>query len=423
MSPLQAHSLFATVWVMESLDFFFDYTCPYAYLASTTLARLQASVPVPIALRPMFLGGIFRAVGTPLSLFATLSPQKTEHSGKDMLRWAELFGAKLSMPTNHPMRSAKALRATLATECDPRVMHGFYEAYWVRNEDIDALDVLARVLRDAGHSSEAVLLRADAEETKTALRAQTDRAIALGVFGAPAYVVDGKELYWGQDRQHFVAKMRYEDFYESRNESRAMPATPRTLEIYWDFSSPFGYLGAMQATKLAERTGAKLIWRPMFLGGLFKTIGQADFPMATFSAAKQKHYMDDMDRWSSYWGVPFKFPSRFPINTVKAMRAYLVLPEERRDAFRDRTFTAFWGHDKDISNDAILAELIGSDGEAVLAKTQDPDVKQALVDCTSAAAKAGVFGAPTWVVDGKELFWGQDRIPLVERALMQGATS
>jgi len=65
----------------------------------------------------------------------------------------------------------------------------------------------------------------------------------------------------------------------------------------------------------------------------------------------------------------------------------------------------------------VLKALVGDDGEAVLARTQDPGVKKALIDATEAAVKAGVFGAPTWVVDGKELFWGQDRLPLVERAL------
>lgn len=400
---------------MKSLEFFFDYTCPYAYIASTSLARLQAHVSVPITLRPMFLGGVFRAVGTPLSLFATLSPSKTEHGGNDMQRWAALFGAPLKMPPNHPMRSAKALRATLASACDPKVVAGFYDAYWVRNENIDDPAILTRVLHDAGHNAAQVLAEAETEPTRAALRAQTDRAIALGVFGAPAYVVDGKDLYWGQDRQHFVANMRYEDFYPKPARRTRMS---HTLEIYWDFSSPFGYLGATQAKKLAARTGATLIWRPMLLGGLFKTIGQADFPMATFSAAKQKHYMDDMDRWSAYWGVPFKFPSRFPLNTVKAMRVYLALPESERDGYRDRTFEAFWGHDKDISSDAVLAELIGANAQEVLAKTQDPAIKQELIDCTNAAAKAGVFGAPTWVIDGKDLYWGQDRIPLVERALM-----
>jgi 2-hydroxychromene-2-carboxylate isomerase len=190
-----------------------------------------------------------------------------------------------------------------------------------------------------------------------------------------------------------------------------------TLEIYWDFSSPFAYLGSTQAEKVAARTGATLVWRPMLLGGLFRTIGQADVPLATWSQAKQKYTFTDMHRWAEHWGVPFKFPTRFPMLTLKAMRAYVALPEERRGAFREKTFRAYWAEDRDIADDGVLEELIGEGADAVMARTQDPAVKKELVDATQRAADAGVFGAPTWVVDGKELFWGQDRLPLVERAL------
>ena len=190
-----------------------------------------------------------------------------------------------------------------------------------------------------------------------------------------------------------------------------------TLEIYWDFSSPFAYLGSTQAAKLAERTGATLVWRPMLLGGLFKSIGQSDVPLFTWSDAKKKYYFEDMHRWATYWGVPFKFPTRFPMGTLKAMRTYLALPEARRNAFREATFRAYWAEDRDIADDGVLRELVGAEADDVLARTQDPAVKKELVDATQAAVAAGVFGAPTWVVDGKELFWGQDRIPLVERAL------
>jgi 2-hydroxychromene-2-carboxylate isomerase len=191
----------------------------------------------------------------------------------------------------------------------------------------------------------------------------------------------------------------------------------RTLEIYWDFSSPFAYLGSTQAERVAKAHGATLVWRPMLLGGLFKAIGQADVPLFTWSDAKKKYYYDDMHRWAAYWGVPFKFPSNFPTNSLKAMRVYLALPEERRADYRTRTFHAYWAEDRNIGDDAVLRELAGADGEAILARTQDPAVKKALVDATEHAVKTGVFGAPTWVVDGKELFWGQDRVPLVEREL------
>ena len=190
-----------------------------------------------------------------------------------------------------------------------------------------------------------------------------------------------------------------------------------TLEIHWDFSSPFAYLGSTQAEKLAARTGATLVWRPMLLGGLFRSIGQADAPIATFSPAKQKYVLEDMKRWAAYWDVPFTFPSRFPMMTLKAMRTYLALPEERRKDFREKTFRAYWAEDLDIADDAVLRQLVGQGADEVLARTHDPAVKKELLDATQRAVDAGVFGAPTWIVDGKELFWGQDRLQLVERAL------
>jgi 2-hydroxychromene-2-carboxylate isomerase len=162
-----------------------------------------------------------------------------------------------------------------------------------------------------------------------------------------------------------------------------------TLDFYWDFSSPFAYLGSTQA----------------------------DAPIATFSPAKQRYVGKDMERWAEHWGVPFKFPSRFPMNTVKALRVYLALPEERRRAYREATFRAYWADDRDISDDATLRELIGPGADEFLAKTADPAIKEALKVATDEAVQAGVFGAPTWVVDGSDLYWGQDRIVLVERAL------
>jgi 2-hydroxychromene-2-carboxylate isomerase len=196
-----------------------------------------------------------------------------------------------------------------------------------------------------------------------------------------------------------------------------------TLEIYWDFSSPFAYLGSTQAEAVAARHAATLVWRPMLLGGLFKAIGQADVPLFTWSDAKKKYTFDDMHRWAAFWGVPFKFPTRFPMSSLKAMRAYLALPTDaaRQKDYREKVFRAYWAEDRDIADDAVLRECLGAGADEVLARTQDPAVKKALIDATEHAAKAGVFGAPTWVVDGKELFWGQDRLPLVERELARPA--
>jgi 2-hydroxychromene-2-carboxylate isomerase len=394
----------------SSIDFWFDYTCPYAYLGSTQVEAVARRTGRTLTWKPMLLGGVFKAHATPQRLFETLSPAKAAHNARDLALQAERCGVALRMPAGHPFRSVEALRATIATGCDPRVIHGFYRAYWVDNRPVSDVSVMRDVLSAAGHDADAVLARLGDDALRDSLRARTDEAIALGVFGAPAYLVDGVELYWGQDRTRLF------DVPSSPSEVTAAP-TGRTLEIYWDFSSPYAYLGSVQAEALARRTGATLVWRPLLLGAVFRAIGQANVPMATYPEPKQRHTGLDLDRQSRFLGVPFRFPSRFPMNSVKALRAWLALPHEARDAFRARTFRACWADDRDIADDAVLADLLGPDADAVLAQITTPEIKRALQEATAQALDAGVFGVPTWVVDGRELLWGQDRVDVVEHIL------
>ena len=187
----------------------FDYSCPYAYLASTQVEAVAARAGAELVWEPMLLGGVFRANGTPQNLMNVLSPAKAVHNGRDMMRWAELFGMRLVVPSGHPMRTVEALRATLACGIDPKVIHGFYRAYWVEGRAPSEEETLRRVLSAAGHDPEAVLARLD--DFKDDLRVRTDRAISLGIFGAPAFVVTGPdhpdELFWGQDRLEFVERV------------------------------------------------------------------------------------------------------------------------------------------------------------------------------------------------------------------------
>lgn len=217
----------------------------------------------------------------------------------------------------------------------------------------------------------------------------------------------GDELFWGQDRIDFVEAA-----------VRRQPPQ-RTLDVYWDFSSPFAYLGCSQIGALAARTGASVRWHPVLLGGLFRAIGTPDVPLATFSEAKQRHVARDLERWAARWGVPYRFPSRFPTRSLDALRVYFALPEDRRDAYRDAVFRAYWAEDRDIADPAVLADCVGDPAlaSAALERTKSDDVKRALRESTEAAVARGVFGVPTFVVDEKDLYWGQDRLSLVEEAL------
>lgn len=111
------------------LEFYYDYSCPYAYLGSVRVRELAAKMGLPLEYAPMFLGGVFRAVQTPLNLMNVLSPAKAEHNAHDLQRWAQLFDVPLVIPPNHPQRTAAALRTTLTTGYDPAVVDGFFQTY------------------------------------------------------------------------------------------------------------------------------------------------------------------------------------------------------------------------------------------------------------------------------------------------------
>jgi len=404
----------------KSLEFWFDYTCPFAYLGSTQASALAVRMNVTLDYRPLLLGGVFRAVGQEQNLAGALGAAKAAHNAMDMQRWARRFGVELRMSPNHPMRSVEALRATLATKIDPKVIDGFYRAYWVENRDIADRDVVADVVGRAGHDAQAVLAAINTQAIKDDLKKRTDEGIAHGMFGVPTWIVDGEHLYWGQDRMMFVEGR---DPTDVKGPPRAPAATKqKTLEVFWDFSSPFAYLGCAQVEALAKRTNAALRWRPILLGGLFRSIGTPDVPLATFSQVKQRHIMKDIDRWAAYWGMPFKFPSRFPMNTVKALRTYLALPQDRRSAYQSAAFRAFWADDRDIGGDDVLVSCVGDEAIAkeALARASSDAVKGELRANTEEAAKRGVFGVPTFIVGGDDLYWGQDRLELVESALVSG---
>ncbi len=189
------------------IDFWFDFSCPYAYLASTQrhqLARDSQSVVTP---QPFLLGGVFRAIGQAQNLSTTLSPPKARHNRLDVIRWAAWFDVPLATPFRHPNRPVEALRALLATPREhwDAVIDGFYRLYWVESRDISDVNVLRERLMALNLDADAILTLAQTDAIKDELRQRTDRAIAAGVFGAPAFIVDG-QLFWGQDRLPFVVR-------------------------------------------------------------------------------------------------------------------------------------------------------------------------------------------------------------------------
>jgi 2-hydroxychromene-2-carboxylate isomerase len=395
-----------------TLEFFYDFSCPFAYLASTQIDRVAKRAKVPVEYKPFLLGGVFRALGDADGPMGRLAPVRARMNGLDMQRWAEHWGVPFNMPKNHPNRTVTALRAMLASGDIPRASHALFRAYWEHGNDVSDRDVVSRALSSAGFDGAALVARADEPALKDELRVRTDEAIQRGVFGAPATFVDG-ELFWGQDRLGFVERalgLEPEPLPPQR-------ADGRVLEFWYDFSSPFAFLGATQVEALAKRTGAKLVWRPFLLGALFRQIGTADVPLMTFSPQKQKWVADDLARFARLYQVPFRFPSSFPIRTVLPLRVALAAGDAIARVSR-ALFQAAWCDDRDIGNPDIVRTILTETGvpTELVDRANTDEIKAMLRNSTEEAERAGVCGAPCFRV-GAVLFWGQDRLELVEKAL------
>lgn len=193
----------------------------------------------------------------------------------------------------------------------------------------------------------------------------------------------------------------------------------KELTFFFDFSSPFAYLGATQVEDVAARTGAVVRYRPFLLGGLFRDIGTPNVPLFEATEPKRQNYLADMARWADHWGVPLRFPTRFPMNTIKPLRMIIALPEDERRRLVVPIFSAYWASDRDIADDATLrdvADAAGFNGAELLEKTKEEAVKGALKQAGDEARSLGICGAPSFLVNGL-LFWGQDRLLFVEKAL------
>jgi len=193
--------------------------------------------------------------------------------------------------------------------------------------------------------------------------------------------------------------------------------TEKTVELFFDLSSPYSYLAATQLSALARRAGAALVWRPMVLGAVFKASGNV---MPAASAAKARWMIDDLGRWAAEYGVPFRMTSRFPVNGLKAMRLIVIAEDEGlAEAASLAAFRALWADDRDITADAELRAIaaeVGMDPDRAMARLTEQAVKDRLRAYTDEAIRRGVFGAPAIFV-GDRLFWGNDRLHQVEAAL------
>jgi 2-hydroxychromene-2-carboxylate isomerase len=195
------------------------------------------------------------------------------------------------------------------------------------------------------------------------------------------------------------------------------------VEFFFDFGSPTTYLAYLQLPKIAARTGAEIVYRPMLLGGVFKATGNST-PAAIPAKARFMHA--DLTRYAARYGVPFVQNPHFPINTLHLMRG--AVAAQRLGCFTpycDAVYDAIWAKRKAMGDPKVVAEVLseaGIDARALFALLEDQGVKDELRATTEEAVARGAFGAPTFFVDGV-MFFGQDRLEFVEEALAGAKSS
>lgn len=193
----------------------------------------------------------------------------------------------------------------------------------------------------------------------------------------------------------------------------------KKVDFYFDVGSPAAYLAWTQMPRIAAETGAEVHYQPFLLGGVFQSTGNKS-PMEV--PAKGKYMVDDLQRFATRYGVAFAHNPHFPINTLMLMRGATGLqlrdPAKLRP-YGDAVYKAIWVDGKNMNDPATVGAVLqaaGFDPQELLALTADQQVKDQLKADTAEAVARGVFGAPTFFVDGR-MYWGQDRLDFVKEAL------
>ena len=199
-------------------------------------------------------------------------------------------------------------------------------------------------------------------------------------------------------------------------------ARSQTLEFFYDCSSPWTYLAFHRIEDLAEEGNARLVWRPILVGGVFNTINPSVYEArARPVKAKAEYRHKDLQDWARFYDLRIGEPPVFPVNSVKAMRGALVAAESGLISEYSRAvFEAYWGRLLDISQDDVLESIVrevGLDWDSLVAKIRLPETKQKLRDNTDELIARGGFGSPTLFVNGGDMYFGNDRLPLVAHAL------
>ncbi len=197
------------------------------------------------------------------------------------------------------------------------------------------------------------------------------------------------------------------------------------VEFFYDVSSPWTYFASRRIQQFCATNQVELVWKPFLVGGVFNKVNPSVYERRENPVPpKDNYYQKDMRDWARYFGIDMIKPSVFPLNSVKALRgAFVAIEAGVVAAYSEACFNAYWVQNRDISQvDELRAVAIesGLEPDAFFEAIGQPDIKQKLFDTTDELIERGGFGSPTFFLNGDDMYFGNDRIELMQAALDRG---
>ncbi len=196
----------------------------------------------------------------------------------------------------------------------------------------------------------------------------------------------------------------------------------KKIEYFLDCSSPWTYLsfrGILEVSKIKE---IEIIWKPILVGGIFNSINPSVYESRKNPVKEKLDYSQkDLKDWANLRGITINWPKIFPVNSVKAMRgAFYFLDEGRIESYLESVFSAYWTDGHDISDIETLLKIVdsnGADKDKFKEFIDTQEVKERLIKNTQELMDRGGFGSPTFFIDKTDMYFGNDRIQLIESIL------
>ncbi|CAI8052783.1 2-hydroxychromene-2-carboxylate isomerase [Geodia barretti] len=375
--------------------FYYDVVCPFAYMASRLVEAMAQRTGADVVWRPVLL---------------------------DLRRQLARRGVPYRDPTHFPQKTVYAMRI-LAGVKDQRtriaLSHDLYRAHFCEDRNLGDPSCLREIASGHGVDVEALVQSTAASQQ---LRHNTTEVVERGGFGVPSFYVNGR-LFWGTDRMFFVERaLGMRGVAPERLTTPPSSGGAAKLSFYFDYSSPWAYVGFMRLGSLVESVApvqVNIEYVSILLGALFKETGTPSVPLTTMSTQKQTYYQQDMEDWCDFAGVDLNFPDVFPIRSVLPLRA--TLASQCDPAIIQTLYLAAWRDNKNIGDSDVCHRVLqeaGFDADRLLCDASSEPVKKQLFANTSRAVSDGVCGTPSYQVNNRNMvIWGQDKQSTVEDLL------